>query len=73
MLEIDLIIMLYLPFRKEIETDDYKDIYYQNENVIKENHVKLNGEYLDQDLIDDAVERARKDNLSESDKSDTDE
>jgi hypothetical protein len=23
-------IMLYLPFRKEIETDDYKDIYYQN-------------------------------------------
>jgi hypothetical protein len=66
-------IMLYLPFRKEIETDDYKDIYYQNENVIKENHVKLNGEYLDQDLIDGAVERARKDNLSESDKSDTDE
>ena len=33
----------------------------------------MNGEYLEQDLIDDAVERARKDNLSESDKSDTDE
>ena len=33
----------------------------------------MNGEYLEQDLIDDAVERARKDIQSESDKSDTDE
>jgi hypothetical protein len=65
--------MLYLPFRKEIESDDYKILFYQNENVIRENNVKLNGEYLEQDLIDDAIERARKDIQSESDKSDTDE